>query len=545
MRTLTVVSLIALASCASPRSPAAPSNVVEEEAKAEAPAPAIAAPAEPPLPEIPDTPAPAPASLFAVVGIADPSATLASVAVYADAVQPGLGAMMTTQLVDALVAEVYGVMPAGVDYSKPMWALVLDPAVSDSPLLLVLAISDRDVFDAAIEGSSVRAVHHRGYAAMGPRAVIDEAAPHALSSVVLGAPPALPTATVDVAAVMDRYGAQLASTLALASASIAGQSPRGADSVRQILQGMVSLVQQTESITITLDTTADLSVVAELAPRKDASIAGIFASQPEASFAALAEHEEAGMRFGGKLDWESLREVMKPFTDAAMAEQWGEAGNPMQAAWAEMMPLMTGEMGFAMRFGAGGTTWMTNSFGISDAKKVREIQARAAKVADAASAKGAGPFELKSRKFTYKRVAVIGTTMKPRDSAPQETRDGFVAAFGTQPVETLSAVVDKTALMAMGEDADRRIKAGIDRAKAKKPAKPSATLAAAIAAARDRKESVLALIDVGSFTGGAPSGTAPVAIGLGFSGGRLSLRVAVPADQVRQMVQMASTPPTP
>ena len=544
MRTLIVVSLIALASCASPRSPAAPSNVVEEEAKAEAPAAAIAAPAEPPLPEIPDTPAPAPASLFAVVGVADPSATLASAAVYADAANPGLGAMLSTQLVDALIAEIYGVTLAGVDYSKPMWALVIDPALSDTPLLVV-SVADRDAFDAAIEQGSVRAVHHRGFAALGSRAALDEAAPHALSSVVLGAAPALPTATVDVAAVMDRYGQQLASTLAFVSASLAGQDPRGADSIRPVLEGLVSLLQQTEHITITLDTAADLSIVAELIPRKDAAIAGIFARQPEATFAAMAQHDDAGIRFGGKLDWESLQDVMKPFTDAAMAEQWGDAGNPMQAAWAEMLPLMTGEMGFAMKVGTGGKTWITSSFGVSDAKKVRQVQARAAKLAEEAAAKGAGPFELKSRKFTYKRIAVTGTTMKPRDTAPKETRDGFIAAFGEQPVSSLVAVVDKMGLMAMGDEADRRIKASIDRARAKKPAKPSETLAAAISAARDRKESILAMIDLAGFTG-APSGTAPVAIGIGFAGGRLSVRVAVPADQVRQLVQMTSSArPTP
>lgn len=541
MRSPALVLIAALVSCAKPQRPPPPGNVVEEPPPGTGEAAIAAEPAGPPLPAIPDSPAPAPASLFAVVGVADPAATLAAAGQYADAAYPGLGAFVTTQLIEMAVAEVHGVALAGVDYGKPMWALVLDPAVTDTPLLVV-AVADRAAFDAAVEQGGALAVHHRGFAALGSRRALDEAAPHALSSVALGAAPALPTATVDVARVMDRYGSQLASALAFASARMASRNPGGSDPTRPVFEGLVSLLRQTEQITVTVDTAVELSIIAELVPKADATIAGIFARQPEATFDALVGHDGAGIVFGGKLDWESLQEYLKPFTDAALAGQWGEAGDPMQAAWAEMFPLMTGEMGYAMHVGTGGTTWMAGQWGISDPKKVRAVQAKAVKAAAAASAEGAGPFELTARKFTYKRVPVTGTTMKPRDGAPAESRDGFVAAFGEKPVSSLFAVVDKTLLMAMGEAADQRIKAGIDAVKAKKPAKPSAELAAAIAAARDRKESLLSLIDFASFTG-APSGAAPVAIGVGFTGGRLSVRVAVPADQVRQLVQRQSAIP--
>jgi hypothetical protein len=62
-----------------PVEPAAPPLVVEDDA----------------LPEIPTTPQAAPAELLAVASIGDPIATLAALAAYADAVRPGIGAMVT------------------------------------------------------------------------------------------------------------------------------------------------------------------------------------------------------------------------------------------------------------------------------------------------------------------------------------------------------------------------------------------------------------------------------------------------------------------
>ena len=539
---LGLAAVVALASCASPQKPPAPTNVAEEAPAAAAPA-EIARPAEPPLPTIPDSPAPAPASLFAVIGVADPSATLDALGRYADAANPGLGAMVSTQLVELAVAELYGVDLAGVDYSRPMWALVLDPSLADAPVLVV-AVADRDAFDAAMEQGGGLAIHHRGFAAIGSRIALEEAAPHALSSIALGTAPVDPTATVLVPAVMDRYGRQLAGSLAFLSATMAQGGGNG-EAVRSILEGLVSLLEQTEQVTLRLDTSAELSVVAELVPKSDAAMVEIFARQPAASFDAMAHYPDASIVFGGKLDWESLRDALKPFTDSALA-QWGGAGDPMQGLWAEMFPLLTGEMGYAMQFSGTGTTWMAGHWGVSDPKKVREITARATKVFADVSASGGGPFELGSRTFKYKKVQVTGTTMTPRSTASAEERAGFVAAFGEQPISSLFAVVGKTVVMSMGDGADRRIKAAIDRVKAKKAAKPSAALAAALAAARDRKESVLTLIDLAGFTG-APSGAAPLAFGLGFTGGRLSARLTVPAEQVLHLIQkqQAAAPPTP
>src|SRR5262245_42928126 len=59
------------------------------------------------LPEIPSTPAPLPEAVLAVVSIGNPQGQLASVAAYADAVQPGFGAMLApAQLIQGVAGAV-------------------------------------------------------------------------------------------------------------------------------------------------------------------------------------------------------------------------------------------------------------------------------------------------------------------------------------------------------------------------------------------------------------------------------------------------------
>ena len=96
----------------------------------------------------------------------------------------------------------------------------------------------------------------------------------------------------------------------------------------------------------------------------------------------------------------------------------------------------------------------------------------------------------------------------------------------------------------MGTDAAPRAKALIDLPKAKATG-PSAGLAAAIADARARGESYLVAIDVAALgfrfdpdaKGPAPAGIEPGVMAIGTDAGALTMRVTVPAAQIKAVAQ--------
>ena len=93
------------------------------------------------LPTIPATPQPAPDDLLVTASVGDPLAALAALVDYADAVQPGIGAMLTPAGAIQLAAS-RGLDLRGVDLTRPVRGLLLDPRAHAVPVIAVVAVAD-------------------------------------------------------------------------------------------------------------------------------------------------------------------------------------------------------------------------------------------------------------------------------------------------------------------------------------------------------------------------------------------------------------------
>ncbi len=147
------LALVAAAGGGKATPPPAPS--ARPAALAPAPAPALALAPVDELPTIPASPQPAPADLLATASIGDPIAVVTALVAYADAVQPGIGAMVTpASLIQMATAQ--GLDLAGVDLTRPAQAFLLDPGAHPDPVVVVVAVADERALRAQVDALGQR-----------------------------------------------------------------------------------------------------------------------------------------------------------------------------------------------------------------------------------------------------------------------------------------------------------------------------------------------------------------------------------------------------
>src|SRR5262245_44697275 len=145
--------------------------------------------AENPLPAIPSAPAPLPPAVLGALSIGEPQTQLASMAAFADAVQPGLGAMVApAQLIQGVAGAVGAPGLDGADLGKPLHLLFLDPQKGGGQMLLVVAVADQQKMTGTVGGGAL-VQFHGGYAAVGSPQAIQVASAYALSNVAKSQPP--------------------------------------------------------------------------------------------------------------------------------------------------------------------------------------------------------------------------------------------------------------------------------------------------------------------------------------------------------------------
>jgi hypothetical protein len=214
-----------------------------------------------------------------------------------------------------------------------------------------------------------------------------------------------------------------------------------------------------------------------------------------------------------------------------------------------MWALIHGEMSMGLSFDKGRPSGSWH-WGVKDPKVARQRLAAAYRKLAAAGKVPTDPyFEISARPraFRHRGVVVASYTTALARNAPRDQVEMSKRLWGSTSVVSFQAIAGTSGLMTMGSGGKRAMKAEIDRSLAgdTKPAPIPADFAAAVATARARKESFLILMDLASvlasFAGtAAPSGTDPLAIGVGFAGTRLSLRLAVPVAQARQLAAQRS-----
>ena len=542
--TLTTLITAAIAiGCAPVPPPAAPAPAPREPVAPPSPPP-IAEPAEPALPPIPSKPAPAPAELIVTAASPAPASLVPQLALYADRINPGAGAMVSLDTALA-VAAAAGVDLRGIDLGQPIRALVLDPTRFHQPLVLVVAVADEDALAAQVKAHGARYQVRNGFAAIGKRDVLAAAGGYALTTLLDAPVPSAPTVDVDVEYLMAHYGGTLEQ---LAQAGVANQPPEQMKLIEGVMRAYLALFGQLDRARFVLDLGAEASITMRLRPLPSTGLATFIGRQTPSSFAELEGLPSTAIAMGGRLDLGQIFESFGPAIEPMMAKVYGDGAPRLMELWRKWLALEPGEHGMTADI-ARGRVELTGLLHPADARALLALWTEG--LAAMGKVRG-GQFELTATSSTYKKVKLSVTTTKLTRAATPEQREAY-ARFGGSLTSVFGVVGDR-AVFTMGSDAMVRAKKLIDQVGAKKKPTVSPALRLALDGARARRESYLVAFDLAELAsrfsdeprkpaaGSPATAVPPMVIGVGNDRGELTMRLTVPADQVGAIVRARSQP---
>lgn len=550
-------ALIVLASCGGKQSPdrgtldnGGSTGTSETEAQ-----PVETRPAAPGLPAIPDSPQPMPRELLATAAMDNPSAQMVTMGRFLDGIQPGMSAALNDAFLDQMVGNLVGLASvSGLDYSKPLRAVVLDPKQVSMPIVMVAAVADAKVLNQAFSASSQVAVQiHQGYAAMGTPQALTLAAPHALTALVAESAPAAPTLTVQSKQLLAVYGGELDMFMGMLDAQAA--SDPDAASGKLMMSKLMDLLAESDRMQMSLDM-AGTAATGKLVvyPLADTGAARLAAQQKPSQF-SLAAAVPGGAFFAAGQMSESLLQAMDTFNRSSMAQMYGaDNADKLAAAMRTWYQAMGGEFAMSGSVSPKGMT-MSGIWSVTDAGKARAAMKNVldAMPKQATTAEGAKltmkhqPRALRHKGITAQGVVITGDFK----ALPEDQRQAMQNMFG-KGLSVLMAVIDDHAAFAMGpsKEATAQMRTFIDAAKGKKQTVAlSAAATAVLEDARARDESMVFAFDLSAFLAnfgvlaqGAAGGDW-ITFAMGFPQNTIELRLTVPSSAANLMIQMTMAGP--
>jgi hypothetical protein len=458
---------------------------------------------------IPDQPAPEPAAVQATISVDDARTLYGSLLAYAELVQPGASQGMSWDAVVAL-AQQQGVDLGGGDLSQPLWVVTLDDAVASPPVLIVTRVADEAALRRSLDSSGREVIIRDGWAAIGTLAALKASAPWALSTLIHETP--------EAGLVIDLRGATLAGELwpwldRIIDNGVDALEREGTDPLPDIVRqlGAVAEALLTQSLhgrlhLRFLETVMELELVVE--PAQDTALADLVADHAPATFEVMSAFRDDPVIVGLRLDPTrfsgEVQLFLVPFaTLTEERERW-------IGAWTE---LSAGEQAIALYDASGfNLRW---EYAVSDAARARRLRKEQSQAKD---------YQVGAAR--HRGVSLDREVMNDLD------------------VQVWNAGSKGRFTFAMGSEAQPRVRARIDALRSGEPPAPD-WLAAAQARATERKEQVLAVVDLAAILQhyGAASpgdlGDARVELGLRLSAQQSRLRLRVPADQYRALVVAA------
>ena len=518
----------------------------KKEAEKPADSPGAAAEAEgagePRLPAIPARPAPLPGTVLAAVSVGDPQGQLASMAAYADAVQPGFGAMLApSQLVQGAAAVVGAPGLDGVDLSKPLHLLLLDPQKGGGQALLVVGVADQRKMAGTVGGGAMLQVHG-GYAAIGNPAALQAASPYALSNLAKSAPPKNPHAVIYMTRIMESFGPQLDATLRESM----GGDPKPAE--KKVADGLVKMMSSIERIEGDVEATGQIATASfAVFPQQGSPLAQWSGLQKPSDY-TVASRLPAGawlMVAAGRIDWGPMQGFM---ADMAAAQ-----GKPDMAEW---IGVFGQEVALALLAKEDKTVRMAGLVAVSDAKKLGGL------VADYVKKMAAQPTPMDSMEVTAKAsayrtggAALHGITIKPGAQTPAEEKKEFEKVFGKGGIKSYFGLAGNWMVFSLDKDKPAKGLAAklVQNSKSKQPRSALAkSFENALADSKTRNESGIMVFDLAAVAPDpATAKGAEVTLGLGFEGPVMRSRITIPPATMRFFLQqrmgggMQPAPPPP
>ncbi len=492
------------------------------------------------LPSIPNKPAPLPNTVLAAVSVGDPQGQLASMASYADAVQPGFGAMLApSQLVQGVAAIVGAPGLDGVDLGKPLHLLLLDPQKGGGQALLVAAVADQRKIAGTVGGGAAMQVHG-GYAAIGTAAALQAASPYALSNLAKTTPPKNPHAVIYMTRIMESFGPQLDATLRQSM----GGDPKPAE--KKVAEGLVKMLSSVERIEGDIEASGQLATASfAVHPVKGSPLAQWSGLQKPSDY-TVASRLPAGswlMVAAGRIDWGPLQGFM---SDVATAQ-----GKPEMAEW---IGVFGQEVALALLAKEDKTVRMAGLVAVTDAKKLGDLIAGyIKKMASAPTPMDSMEVTAKANAYRTGGAALHGITIKPSAQTSPEEKKEFEKVFGKGGIKSYFGLAGSWMVFSLDKDKPAKGLAAklVQSSKSKQPKSALAqTFEKALTESKTRNESGIMVLDLSSVAPDpAAAKGAEVTLGLGFEGPVMRSRITLPPATLRFFVQQqmrgSQQPPPP
>lgn len=492
------------------------------------------------LPAIPDKPAPLPNTVLGAISVGDPQGQLTAMAAYADAVQPGFGAMLSpAQLVQGAAAMVGAPGLDGVDLSKPLHIILLDPQKGGGQALMVAAVADQGKMAGTVGGGAVLQIHG-GYAAIGTASALQAASPYGLSNLAKTTPPKNPHVVIYMTRIMESFGPQLDATLRQSM----GGDPKPAE--KKVAEGLIKTLSSVERIEGDLEATGQLATASfAVHPVQGSGLAQWSGLQKPSDY-SVASRLPAGswlMVAAGRIDWGPLQ--------GFMAEMAKADGKPEMAEW---MGVFGQEVAFALLAREDKTVRMAGLVAVTDGKKLGELIAGYIKQM-AAQPKAMDSMEVTAKANAYRTggAALHGITIKPSAQTSPEEKKEFEKVFGKGGIKSYFGLAGSWMVFSLDKDKPAKALAAklVQNSKSRQPKSAlTDTFEKAVADSKTRNESGVMVFDLSAAAPDpAAAKGAEITLGLGFEGPVMRSRVTIPPATLRFFVQQqmrgSQQPPPP
>lgn len=459
-------------------------------------------------------PARRPVAVLGKVTLGSPSG-LDGVRAVIDAVRPGTGATITTEL---LLTSLTPVSLNGLDLAGPVHVLYVDSRVAQG-FTVVARVSDPLLLTAD-------AVSRNGWAVVGPKPLVGLVARWALAALDATAVPPDLVATIYPGAILGRYRKELAAVRKNNSLASAGLP---ADLVDDYLEMAIGFARDTAELAARIDASGDL-VALDLAfvPKPRSRLARFVRVQQPSDFTLLGKLPSAKVVFAG-----AGRFTMGPYRKGLLellSKFYGPiAGGKLAPLLGAMMKATTGEFAMAMHADQGAMA-LDSVYGLKQLGAVDAMLARMLAALIEPQSYTIGP-------VTTTMQAVAGSTahgdvtIRAYDTT---TTGGPPNPMMPPKTRTQVAAFDSLLLMAANSDATH----AIDAARGKRATyQPTTAQRAMFERSRRRKDSMALVMDLAAFSGlGMPLKLPPgsnLVFTIGFADGAAHFNIGLPTSVLR------------
>jgi hypothetical protein len=491
------------------------------------------------LPSIPASPAPIPDMVLATISIGDPQGQFAGLAAFADAVQPGFGAMMSpAQVLQGVAGSVGAPGIDGVDLAKPIHLVLLDPQKGGGQSLLVVGVADQNKMIGSVGGGAALQVHD-GFAAVGSGAALQAASPYALSNLAKSAPPKNPHGVIYMNRIMAAYGPQLDAAMRQSM----GQNPDATE--KKMAEHVVKVLGSVERIEADIEASGQLAnATFSVFPAQGSPLATWTGLQKPSDYSVAARLPAGAwlMVAAGRLDWGPMQ--------GFLAEIASAQGKPDMAAW---MGVFGQEVAVALLAKEDKTVRVAGVVSVADSKKLGPLTLEYVKKM-ATEKPAVDKMEVSAKANAYKTggASLHAITLKPGASTSDEEKKQFEKVFGKAGMKSYFGVAGDWMVFSLDKDKGAKQMAAklVANTKAKTPKSAlGATFDKALADSKARNESGVMVFDLSAL---APEPSkaqgAEVTVGLGFDGAVMRSRITVPPTTLRFFMQQrmgGGQPPPP